>query len=570
VTAVAVLFGPWAARAELPFGGNTIPQGSPIARVLPSPPPPVSAGGAAGAPAAAHAVPDATAAVRVVQVAGATAFPPARMAALLQGLVGPAVPLRRIELARTALVGLYRSHGFVLTTVNAEIAAGAVLRFEVVEGHITDVRLDGEIGPAGAQVLRFLRHLTAISPLDNASLERWVLLAQDVPGVRLRAVLRPSGDGPGALTLVAQVARTAVSGLLSADNRASPLTGPQEALLVADLNSVTALGERTEVSIYHTDGDTQTFGQASEEFFVGGSGLRMRLVAGYGTSTPSGYLRAIDYEGLTTTFGIAAIYPLIRARQQTLEVTVNLDAIEAEIRTIGGRQFEQTRASRDSYRVARLAGAYVRGDTVFGAGRPATDTVTMRVSRGAPLLGGMAGDTPDPGRADERLDFTAVNAAVTRAQTVCAPWPEARVVLQGKVLGQVTGDILPPGEEFFLGGSDIDRGFYAGQVTGDQGLAESAELQLNTLARFAPWGKPAIVTAQYYVFYDHGQTWQNSRADPDGALASEGLGARFGLTRYAEFDLEGDVRTTRLPSGKAGVVRPLKADALYWRVEARF
>ena len=90
-------------------------------------------------------------------------------------------------------------------------------------------------------------------------MERWLLLAQEVPGVTLHAVLQPSLDDPGALTLVAQVQRQAVNGLITADNRAFRQTGPVEGLVVVDLNSFTQLGEQTELSIYHTDGNTQNF-----------------------------------------------------------------------------------------------------------------------------------------------------------------------------------------------------------------------------------------------------------------------------------------------------------------------
>ena len=94
------------------------------------------------------------------------------------------------------------------------------LRFVVTEGRIASVKLDGDIGPAGTQVLRFLNRLTEKQPIDSATLERYLLLAQDVPGVTLRAVLEPSTDQPGALNLIAQVSRQAVSGLATIDNRA--------------------------------------------------------------------------------------------------------------------------------------------------------------------------------------------------------------------------------------------------------------------------------------------------------------------------------------------------------------
>ena len=53
-------------------------------------------------------------------------------------------------------------------------------------------------------------------------------------------------------------------------------------------------------------------------------------------------------------------------------------------------------------------------------------------------------------------------------------------------------------------------------------------------------------------------------------LSSEGIGVRINLTRFLEFDVEGDIRNTRLPSGTPGAVKPLKADAAFWRVLARF
>ena len=48
-------------------------------------------------------------------------------------------------------------------------------------------------------------------------------------------------------------------------------------LAIVDFNSFSEYGERTEAQIYHTYNNTQTFGQASSEFFVGSSGLKVRV-----------------------------------------------------------------------------------------------------------------------------------------------------------------------------------------------------------------------------------------------------------------------------------------------------
>src|ERR1700731_4691633 len=172
------------------------------------------------------------------------------------GLAGQAVLLPKLEAARRALLDLYRSHGFILTTVSMDIDAAGNVRFIITEGRIVAVKLSQDIGPAGTMVLRFLNHLTEERPVKEASLERWLLLAQQIPGISVQAVLQADPDDPGALTLVAEVSKQNVSGLVTADNRGFKETGPAEALMVADLNSMTAYGDQTEVSLFHTSGST--------------------------------------------------------------------------------------------------------------------------------------------------------------------------------------------------------------------------------------------------------------------------------------------------------------------------
>ncbi len=548
-----------------------MPQGSPIPRILPpaapSVAPPVPG---LTAPVAPDPVPAANVAVRRVAIEGVTAYPEQRLAPLTIGLVGRAVPLARIEEARAAVLSMYRSDGYVLTTVSATVGQNGDLRFNVIEGRIAEVKLEGDIGPAGVQVLRFLDHLTKRRPIDNATLERWLLLAQDVPGVTLQAVLRPSNEDPGALTLVAQVQRQAVNGLLTVDNRAFRQTGPQQGLLVLDLNSVTQFGERTEVSLYHTNGNTQNFGQASTDVFVGGSGLHVRIYGGAGEANPSDFLRAIGYKGLTTTFGAAAVYPLIRERQQTLNLVANLEAIETEVRTNSGPDGQAQRTGRDSLRIGRLGAEYALNDILLGGERPAVNFASLRVSQGLPFLGGTRNGDLTPNRQNERVDFTKVTMELSRTQTLFTPWRNASVALRARLLGQGSGSVLLPSEKFFLGGSEINRGFYSGEAAGDNAVDGSIELQLNTGIDLMLFGRTIPVTTQLYAFYDRGQTFENQRQDLNVRLSSEGIGARANLTRYTEFDVEGVIRNTRLPSGTSGVVRPLKADAAYWRILTRF
>ena len=132
-----------------------------------------------------------------VAVDGVTVYPAADIAAMTDGLAGRTVPFSRIDATRAAIAQRYRADGYVLSTVAASYdARTGSLRFVVTEGHIASVKLDGDIGPAATQVLRFLNRLTEQPVTDAATLERYLLLAQDVPGVTVHAVLRPRPTNP--------------------------------------------------------------------------------------------------------------------------------------------------------------------------------------------------------------------------------------------------------------------------------------------------------------------------------------------------------------------------------------
>jgi len=391
-----------------------------------------------------------------------------------------------------------------------------------------------------------------------------------VPGVTLSTVLRPSEGEPGALTLVATVSRSPLSGLVTADNRAYPLTGPAEALEVLDFNSFTSLGERTELNLFHTFNGTQLFGQGSTEFFLGSSGLRMKVYAGAGNVTPSGFLNAQGYQGETTVVGLSFAYPLIRSRQQTLNLVAAFDMLDSRITTapeVNGVRGPSTVGSKDSLRVLRVGGDYALSDLWAGETRPAINGISVRVSHGIAALGATH-DTATPARFGEQVNFTKAAGEISRNQTLFSPWAGASVSLLGLATGQVTENILPPAEKFFLGGSRFTRGFYTGQVSGDNALALTAELQLTAGAEVPVFGRSYDVNAQYYLFYDYGQTWENTRNDPNKMLKSYGLGVRLFLTQNLEFDLEGLRRTTRRPDGAN--TSELNGYGVYWRVVGRF
>jgi len=549
---------------------QTAPQSlqvSPLPHIMPPITPNLS-GGLPGLPTggAEAALPDATIPVGTVTIIGATYFPFAKLNAITAGLAGHQVTLARLEAARRAMVALYRGHGFILTTVSLNADAQGNVSFVVTEGYIASIKLSQNIGPAGTQVLAFLDHLLTERPVREASLERWLLLAQQIPGVSVHAVLRPDAADPGGLILVAEVSKQSVSGLLTTDDRSFRDTGPAEGLAVADLNSVTSYGDQTEVSLFHTSGNTDNFVQVAESAFVGTHGLRLRVYAGTGRAIPSGLLRRIAYKSQVQAFGAQLSYPLLLRRNQALNVALHFDGAENNTSIAG------VRTSADSLRVGRAAADYAWQDLWAGTTRDALNIVNVQESDGLPILGSSPDGRAfgDGSRYRAKMDFWKLNAAAGRTQTLFTPVPQAVVSVRLEAGGQYTTDVLPSEEQFGLGGSHFTRGFYAGQVSGDKAAYATAELQLNTGYSVTMLQKPLDVGAQFYGFYDWGETWSNLATDPNQRIATTGVGVRLGLTRYLELDGEMAHRLTTRLNPQSSAVLPLSETVIYGGLTARY
>jgi len=331
------------------------------------------------------------------------------------------------------------------------------------------------------------------------------------------------------------------------------------------------LGEKTEGTFYHTFPNSQNFGQLSEEFFVGASGLKLRFYAGTGTAVPTGGgnsgLAEENYHGTTNVAGFVASYPVIRSRQQTLNLYTSFDALESNVRD--GSPL--VNASYDSLRVLRLGEDYAMSDLWLGAARPANNVVSVRLSQGLQILGAETdGTAPDAARQNEQSNFFKMNFELIRTQTLFTPFEGTSVALMGLLAGQWSDNILPPAEQFYLGGSQYTRGYYSGQIPGDKALVATAELQFNTGTNLSMWGLAAEVATQFYLFYDWGETWQNQSTDFATMVSSAGGGVRMQVTRFTEVDFEALARFNRYPSGSGADISAENGIGLYWHVLGHF
>lgn len=505
-----------------------------------------------------------------IELDGATAYPSAALLTPFTPRLGQEIAASDIWVIARQIEDRYRDDGYILTRVvvpEQEIADG-VVRLRIIEGAIDKVLIEGDIGPAEVLVYGFLENVLASRPLNIRDLERWALLAGDIPGVSVQTVLR-AGAG-GGTELVARLARKGYDGVLSLDNRGSRYIGPHMGSAAFALNSLSNFGERTEISYSESfspalnNNRQQYFIQLANEGFIGSSGLKWRIYGGGGRTEPGDFLRRTGYVGETVIAGAELRYPILRGRLYDLSASVGFDMINTAIKISDvaepGRSLTN---SNDSLRIWR-AGLNGRISDDWGG--------TTRLS----LLGHKAVNwynhlTQPVARPGQSNDFTKWTGEFSRRQSLFEI-PEFSVALQSTASGQWSRNVLPNSEKFFLGGARAGRGYYYGQVTGDIGYAASLELQIDV-----PWeleigsylGGPWVGVLQFYAFRDHAVAIDRGPAAlPRRTLRASGIGLRAEIDRTLFFELEAVRRDTLRPNTPNEL--PLERTALYGKATVRF
>jgi hemolysin activation/secretion protein len=142
--------------------------------------------------------------IRDVQVSGSTVYSAAELSRYYAEYLGRKVPLTAVyEIARR-ITDRYGVDGYVLSRAVLESQtldpAGAVVRLRVVEGYVDKVVWPTELLKYRDLFSEYAAKIMAERPANLFTIERYLLLAGDLPGLRLTNRLVPSNAAPGAAT----------------------------------------------------------------------------------------------------------------------------------------------------------------------------------------------------------------------------------------------------------------------------------------------------------------------------------------------------------------------------------
>lgn len=460
--------------------------------------------------------------LKEVNLEGASAYNTDALQKIYAPYIGQTITLADVYKISNELTAKYRNDGYILTQVVVppqEIQSGSV-RLQVVEGFIDQIKIEkaDPNSPINTSTIEaYASHIGRKGPLNARSLERELLLINDLPGVTARSILSPSPNTPGAADLLIVLDYDPVDGLVSLDNFGSRYLGPTQLGAAATLNSMLGQNEAISGQIVMAPQDWYelAYGSLSYEQPLGNLGTKIHASASATDTDPGWDLRQFDVEGRSYLLNLGVTHPFIRSRSENLNGRLNFDWR----RVRSSNNVEETRRDRLSVLRAGLRFDFI--DTILGA---AANTFDGEISKGLNILG--ASDEGDDNMTRDAADpqFTKFEGQIQRLQRIT---DGVNLLLSGS--GQIASNALLSSEEFGVGGINNGRGYDPSEIVGDRGIAGRVELQWNDPLKIDP---TYMDSYQLYGFYDIGRVWNEDATTNDqkrDSLASVGLGMKLDM-----------------------------------------
>ena len=406
-----------------------------------------------------------------VEIEGSTVYSDVELAVSYAGLVGRNVTLLQVFEVAAGITGRYGKDGYLLSRVIVPPQElnqdGAVIRLQAIEGYVDEVIWPEGVGQYRNFFGEYSAKIVAQRPARADRLERYLLLANDLPGLTFKSTLRASEINPGASTLVLEMESDPYDVSVGADNYGDEASGPYEGLISGNLYNAFGAHERL-TGGYIIAGPSEADDPELHYFFFGydqvlnSEGLRFWFTGNASNGDPgTAMLSALGYEtnGLNLTTGVS--YPFIRTRSQNLTGGIFFDYQDSEGLTSGGLNTE------DRLRVVRGELTYDFADQWSGINQ-----AIVGFSQGINGLGSTSNSNPNASRIPGDVDFFKTTLFLSRQQ----PLPNRFSSYLG-LFGQWAGDPLLSAQECGYGGRLFGRGFDPSIITGDHCLLLNGELR---------------------------------------------------------------------------------------------
>lgn len=457
--------------------------------------------------------------LNAIVLEGNHVYTTAQLRELYKNKLGKVVSVAELFEIVQNITNFYRNNGYILSRaiLPPQHVKNGIVHIRIIEGYISKVDVIGHPKGAKCLVLAYGKKIIECRPLEVKRMEKYMLLANEIPSTQVKAILSPSKTVQGAADLDLATENQLVTGYLSYDNYGTRYIGPQQMSANLTLNSFITSGDIGTVTVTKTPrGNELTFIDSNYTMALNDEGVRWQLGGTRTQTHPLFILAPIQIDGLNVNYYTTLFVPITRTRTESLTFILAFNYLDTWT-TIFSEQLYT-----DHIRSLGLGFNYLFSDDWLGS-----NAVYGDIRQGLPIWGWTSDTNPETAQTSRpggRARYTKLDLVLSRLQLIKDP-----VYVFGILKGQWAFMPLLAAEQFAFGGSQIGRGYDVAELIGDKGAAASLELRYNYALN------KVLQTMQFYLFYDAGMAWnfrQIGLTPRRQTATSGGFGVRFFFQRY--------------------------------------
>jgi hemolysin activation/secretion protein len=260
--------------------------------------------------------------IRKIQIVGSTVYSEEDLRPFYQALLSRRVSVQAVYDLAQRITAKYGADGYVLSRAIVPEQEfdprGATVRIEIIEGYVDRVVWPEKIRRYRDFFSDYARKITAERPINIRTLERYLLLASDLPGLKFTTTLQASKSTPGASTLIVEVIEKPFDFDARLDNRGTKARGPLEFLFSPTFNNLTGNHEALTLS-YASVSPIKELQYAAMAYrqVLNSEGLTLFANGSYSWGFPgTAQLESLDFNTRSTYIESGFSFPVIRARER--------------------------------------------------------------------------------------------------------------------------------------------------------------------------------------------------------------------------------------------------------------
>nr|WP_239537726.1 ShlB/FhaC/HecB family hemolysin secretion/activation protein [Dyella mobilis] len=506
---MALLAAPVFAQQTPPGAGQLLQQAQPQQQQLPNREPKIQI----QAPPTSHATDNTPFEVRQIVISGNTTFDAQTLHALVADGEGRTQTLATLNALAQRITDYYRAHGYPLSraVVPAQALNDGVVQLRVVEARYDQIQVTNHSRVQTSLLTATLSPLQSGQLVTQDSLDRQLLMLNDLPGVQGHALVSP-GREPGTTDLsVDAQPLPAVSGNLTLDDAGDRYTGRIRLGGNVTVNNLTGMGDELSAGLLASDGHMH-YGHLAYDFALNGAGTRFGLAYSALSYQLGDGLSRLDARGHATEASAWVGQPIIRSPNTNLSVRLEVDNHHLADDT-GSTGVHDDRHTWDW----TASSTFDHRDNWGGGG---VTQAQLSLTRGQLTFDNPIAKASDAVTADTQGHELHWDGIISRLQTLTAT-----TRLYAAISGQYSHRNLDSSEQFLLGGMQSVRGYEVSTLAGASGYLATVELRHDLRLPGGAW--------QGSVFVDQGglwinpQPWAGNIGGNHATLSSVGLGLNW-------------------------------------------